>query len=807
MLPISKSFKVKPLALTLALILIPSTYSFAEICGMPTTANPIDLQAYRALVTPLVASMSLQQKIGQMALPDLSILPPQPDHYLTPHVLDLALMKQNAVGAILVNGGETPYECKKDSCSVVTSFDQTTHFTYATLANWQALSSLLNKPNVSVTLDNKDTALIQPLLGTDAVHGNQHVLGEVLFPHNIGLAAAHDPAVFYEAGYWTAQSVKQSGFNWVYAPTVAVSQNPQWGRFYETMGSNLQDVQANAYCYVQGAQAADQGLINGVLATVKHYVGDGATKDGIDEGDVNPVSDLARFYAANMPGYAGAINASVGSAMISYSAVNSKVMSVNKNLLDTLFTGRLNNITYHQPFLGFTVSDYGAIDKAAAQGLPSSPTKMSLNQALADSLNAGMDMVMLAPTTPNMSVPNFIKAVTTLVDNSKQKKLPAVNESVIDEAVTRILAVKYAMGLIRNSDGSLWHSTQKLRSLKGDADHLQAAAAALQAAEKSLVLLKNQHNILPLTPTQFKYIVFVGENILAVQEQGKKHLEVFQDFNNIGAQNGGWTLRWQGFNGNQFWQGANKQTSHASSILEGVSVITAPYQTNLLYTHYQNPLDMKKVQADREQFLAQLKNDLPSMSSANTLIIATLAEVPYAEFMGDINASYCQNNPSDVSKGCLYDLHLNSYLPDQQKASLAVNLDAYSAQIIKILQTRDASIPLVTVLLSGRPVLINQTENGFNPLNNSSAFVAAWLPGTTGGQAIANALFGRYLFCKGKQAQGVCLANSANTLPVDWVANREQLVDYPNYARKGTNLPRYPDPLFSMGDGLATFSS
>lgn len=813
---ISVSYPLKRLVISISLILgiipavpaVPAATMPQSVspCGAPAQFNPLNLRLYRAIVMPIVEKMTLQQKIGQMTLTDLSMLPTQADHYSAPHLIDPALMSQYAVGALLVAGDETPYTCTGERCTAINNATIPGIYEHAIAANWLALANEVGKSNVSVTIGKDNVALIAPLLGTDAVHGNQHVVDQVLFPQNIGLAATHDPAEFYQAGYWTAQSVRATGFNWIFAPTLAVSHNPNWGRYYETMGSDPDLVKTYAYCFVQGAQQSSGGFMHGTLATAKHYLGDGATLNGIDEGN-DSVSDLDRFYRVNSAGYIGAINASVGSSMISYSAVNGLPMSINSTLFSSLYTGQLNGQIYHAPFYGFAVSDYAAVNRIATQGLPTTTNaRPSFNQAMADTINAGMDMIMLSPWTENSTIDNFQKLVTGLVANADKKKAPAIDMNRINEAVVRILAVKYAMGLITNPDGTIWHTQRTLLStVNDDPNNDKAAQAALQAAQKSLVLLKNKDSVLPIQPQQLQYIVLVGEDIIPVQQGTKPQPELFQTFNNIGAQNGGWSLRWQGYEGNEYWLGTHQKMTHASSIVGGISQIVAPYKTQVLYTHYTEPtINMDAVKVQRAQFMAQLKQLLPKMTPHNTVIIASLAEPPYAEFMGDINVPYCANETSSITKGCLYNMHQNPYLPKQQKSTSAVGLDQYSQSIIQLLHEKDTKIPVVSILFSGRPVVINETINQFNPLNDSAAFIAAWLPGTTGGQAIANALFGRYLFCNGKALMnGACPSHSANTLPVDWLKDMSQLTNYPVYS-KGIGVPRYSNPLFAMGYGLAT---
>jgi beta-glucosidase len=807
---------VKPLAAALALLLI-STTSHAQLlgpytCGKGNFTTQVDYSHYAYTIKPIVAHMTLEQKIGQMTLPDLSMLPAQPNHYATPAVLDPAYMQTYALGGILVSGNAAPFNCDNfGHCQLVMNPDVPASFMNATMHNWKTLAKEFSATNVVVDPGNGKLAYIKPLLGTDAVHGNQHVLGEVLFPQNIGLAATHDPKQFYQAGYWTAYSVQQSGFNWIYAPTVAVSQSPNWGRFYETLGSELNALMQYSYCFAGGAQQANVGYIRGTLTTAKHYLGDGGTWDGADEGDVKlNLDDTQNFMNVNTAGYLGAIYGGAGSAMVSYSAINGVPMSINDKFLPTLFTIKIYGYHNSEPFAGFTVSDYGAIDKAASQGLPATPIKMPYQSALAKSLNAGMDMFMLSPWTPNEDVATFQQSVKTLVENSKYNMLPAVSESVIDEAVTRILSVKYALGLIQNDKGKFWNSEaspdqdgQTILDLPLVKEaKAKAAADALQAAEESLVLLKNENNVLPLQAKKIKYVVLVGEDTLPTQNlDGSIVTKVFQNFDNLGAQNGGWTIRWQGFNGNDFWDTKTKQAAHATSILDGINNIVGQ-STQVLYAHYQDATNSDLVAKDRTAFLKQLQTALPNMTSENTVVIAALAEPPYAEFMGDINIPYCQQNSIDASNGCLYNQHLNVYLPKQQKSTSAVSLDSFSQKITSQLQAH--GVPVVTVVLSGRPVIINDTSNGFTPLTDSQALVEAWLPGTSGGQAVANALFGDYLFCHAtSQENGICQIGMPNTLPVDWPANMQQLVNFPVYD-KWTYIPSYRGPLFNMNYGLAT---
>jgi beta-glucosidase len=339
------------------------------------------------------------------------------------------------------------------------------------------------------------------------------------------------------------------------------------------------------------------------------------------------------------------------------------------------------------------------------------------------------------------------------------------------------------------------------------------------------VLLKNEEisynsdniqlkHTLPIDIKKIKNIVLVGEKIIDVQTASQAPLPtLFQDYDNIGVQNGGWTVRWQGFDGNKFWQGENKVTSRASSILDGLNkaIRDSNQDIQLLFPQYTSTTDLLEIDAVREEFLDSLSEI--DLTSENTVIIGVLSEVPYAEFMGDINNPACKNNIEDFMKGCLYNLEkfkLNTYLPRQQIDTLKINFNEFDRMVIDLVKNRDPDIPLVTILFSGRPMIISSDVNDLvpAPLDESDAFIAAWLPGTAGGEAIVDAILGNYLFCEGSfteiNGQKICNEGSSNTLPVDWLRNMDQLQNYPVYEANVQGFPRISDPLFEIGSGLAT---
>ncbi len=780
--------------------------------------NRLDFAMYWPLIDELfLDGMTLDEKLGQMILADLTFLQDGSGQ------IDFSLTSEFNLGGILIDANVVPDG--KGGIST-DSVDEDVYLN-GTMGNWRELSRKIMKAA-------EDARQIPLIIGTDNIHGNQHVVGEVLAPHNIGLAATHDPEIICATAFFNSASVLKSGFNWGFSPTVAVSHNFQWGRAYESLGSVPEDIVEYSINYVFGHQAIDfdEGLIRGTLATTKHLVGDGATFDGIDEGNVH-VNNLNNFLDVNLAGFMGGIEASAGSTMVSYSGVNtmppfndddSVPMSINSTLLQDYVDGD----TLGTPFDGFLVSDFNGVGKAANQGLPTTGTKIPFEDALTRAVNGGIDMIMT--DGKQVGIPDIGSYIGTLRNLVEDNRIPIER---INDAVRRILAVKFAMGLIRtNENGEIVLQYEKgVDQLPGfnrilprvtDASDTEDAAfkTALIAARESLVLLKNDEitnslddsgrsHTLPIDIDKISNVVLVGEKIIDVQTAQAPVRTLFQDYDNIGVHNGGWTIRWQGFEGNKFWQGKNKETSRASSILDALKAAIGNRNIQLLFPEYTSTTDPAEIDAARGEFLDALSE--LDLTSENTVIIGVLSEVPYAEFMGDINNPACKHNIDDFTNGCLYNLiqfKLNTYLPRQQIDTLKVNFTGFDTTVVDAAKNHDPDIPLVTVLFSGRPTIISPDGNDSAPLDESSAFIAAWLPGTSGGEAIVDALFGNYLFCQGMFAeidgQLICNAGSHNTLPVDWLRNMDQLQNYPVYGANVQGFPRIPDPLFEIGYGLAT---
>ena len=302
------------------------------------------------------------------------------------------------------------------------------------------------------------------------------------------------------------------------------------------------------------------------------------------------------------------------------------------------------------------------------------------------------------------------------------------------------------------------------------------------------MLLENEQETLPVDFNSYTHIVLMGE-----REEHEALVNwqtattTFQDFDNIGAQNGGWSVSWQGYNGNFFWSGEHKDRSHASSILDALKARVDSSKTQLLYPTYSNPSDQDAVAQERNSFLSKLAA-LNGEADKRVLVIGVLAENPYSEWMGEINNPFCWGT-SSYAEGCIYNVHANMYMPDQQATEIKVQYSDFAAQVISKIKEVDSSAKMVHVVLSGRPVMMDMKGA------NVDALIAAFLPGTAGGEAIVTALNGEYNF----RQEG-----NANRLPVEWFNSMDSLKDYPIYKAHVKGRPEIPDAKYPIGHGLAT---
>ena len=402
-----------------------------------------------------------------------------------------------------------------------------------------------------------NTRLRIPILfGIDAVHGHNNVLNAVVFPHNIGLGCSRNPSLVEKAARITAREVRATGINWTFAPCVTVPRDERWGRTYEGFGETPELARDLGAAAVRGFQGGDLSNPLSILACAKHFIGDGGTEFGtslktkmLDRGDTKISEQELRTI--HMQGYVSAIKAGVGTIMPSYSSWNGVKCSGSKRLLTEILKGELK-------FDGFLISDYDAIDEMPGD----------FKTQIETSVNAGMDMFMVPKKYRELS--------RLLLELVKEGRVPM---SRIDDAAKRVLRVKFAMGMLDKGRSQM--ADRKLHSSFGSAPHRQAAR---ECVRETLVLLKNNNQLLPLAKS-VKRIVVAGKSA-----------------DDIGNQCGGWTITWQGKSGNVTPGG----TTILKAIRESVSA-----NTDVVYSR-----------------------DGAEITAADAAVVV-VGETPYAEMPGD----------------------------------------------------------------------------------------------------------------------------------------------------------------------------
>jgi len=573
-----------------------------------------------ARVAALLKQLPLEQKVAQMIQADI--------RYVTPEDV-----RTYRLGSILNGGGAFPANNRN-----------------ATIADWVGLADQFYDASMNTA---NGAPAIPVLWGTDAVHGHNNVIGATLFPHNIGLGAAHDPALIERIGAATAEEVAVTGIDWTFAPTLAVVRDDRWGRTYESYSEDPEIVRAYAGKMVSGLQgrAGSPQFLNEhhILATAKHFLGDGGTDNGVDRANVRVSEKQLRDIHAQ--GYLSALQAGVQTVMASYNNWQGLKVHGHQYLLTDVLKTQLG-------FDGLLVSDWNGIDDVQACS----------RESCAQAINAGMDLIMVPQDWKNF-----------LNNTVAQVRVGDIPQARIDDAVTRILRVKLRAGLFDKGKPSA-RALANQRAVIGAAEH---RAVAREAVRKSLVLLKNANNILPLRPNMKVLVAGDGAD-------------------NISKQTGGWTITWQGtLNTNADFPGGTSIYSGIRSAVEGAGG-TSTLSVDGSYT---------------------AKPDVA---------IVVFGENPYAEWHGDIRSL-------DYQHTGLIEYELNQLRPPPESgvsqppfiaaapAGVPVNVQVPSPKDLALIQKlKQAGIPVVTVFLTGRPLVITPE------LNASDAFVVAWLPGTEG---------------------------------------------------------------------------
>lgn len=456
----------------------------ADTNPWPQVAWPLpEDPALEKRITDLMATMTVEEKVGQLVQGDIASITPED-------------LRKYRLGSILAGGNSDPGG----------RYD-------AAPAEWLKLADAFYEASMDTSHGGK---AIPVLFGIDAVHGQSNIIGATLFPHNIGLGAARNPELLHRIGEITALETRATGMEWTFAPTVAVPQDDRWGRTYEGYSESPDVVASYAGVMVEGLQGkvGTPEFLDGrhVIASVKHFLGDGGTTDGKDQGDTKiSETELVRIHNA---GYPPAIAAGAQTAMASFNSVNGEKMHGHKPYLTDALKGRMH-------FGGFVVGDWNGHGQVKGCTTTDCPA----------TINAGLDMAMASD-----SWKGFYETTLAAV------KAGTISQERLDDAVRRILRVKMRLGLFEAGKPST-RAVGGQFALIGAPEH---RAVARQAVRESLVLLKNQGGVLPLSPKQ--HILVAGDGA-----------------NDVGKQAGGWTLNWQGTGTTR------KDFPNADSIFEGIA--------------------------------------------------------------------------------------------------------------------------------------------------------------------------------------------------------------------------------------------
>ena len=430
----------------------------------PEIAYPRVLtEAGEARVQAILARMTVEQKVGQIIQADIASVTPED-------------VRRYRLGSVLNGGNSGP------------GGDD-----LAPAEKWLELADAFYDASMDVAVGEPAIPIVW---GTDAVHGHSNIIGATIFPHNVGLGATRDPELIERIGQVTAVEIRVTGQEWTFAPTVAVPQDYRWGRAYEGYSSDPSLVAAYVGSMIRGLQGppSTSPILAGpyVAASTKHYLADGGTTDGRDQGDA-AISELELRLIHGAP-YIPAIENGVATIMTSFSSWNGVKLSAHRGLVTDVLKGRMN-------FDGMVITDWNAHGQVAGCSNASCPR----------AVDAGIDMFM-APDSWRMFYDSTLAQVrdgTIAMDR-------------LDDAVARVLRLKERLGLFEMGKPSERPLSGEYHLL-GAPDH---RAVAREAVRKSMVLLKNT-GVLPLQP---------GGRILVAGDAA----------NDIARQSGGWTLSWQG---------------------------------------------------------------------------------------------------------------------------------------------------------------------------------------------------------------------------------------------------------------------
>ena len=489
-----------------------------------STLDPLPLDPeIEAQIDDILPKLTLEQKVGQVIQGDTGSLTPED-------------VKKYRLGSVLSGGNSAPGPLP-----------------YAETKAWLEMADKY----YNASIDDEDVEIAIPIIwGIDAVHGHANLKGSIIFPHNIGLGAMNNPDLIEQIASITAHELTVSGHDWTFAPTLAVPQDLRWGRSYEGFSENPDLVQSYGDRIVIGLQGefgSENFMGNGrVISSAKHFLADGATENGVDQGDalINE-KELSKVHAA---GYYSSIPAGVQTVMASFSSWQGRKLHGDKELLTDVLKGKMG-------FNGFVVGDWNGHGQVPG----------CINTDCPQSLNAGLDMYMAPDSWKGLyeSTLQHVKDGTIAIER-------------LDDAVRRILRVKLLSGIFQKGAPST-RANAGNENLLALPEHRDVAR---QAVRESLVLLKNNNQLLPIDPS--KTILVVGDGASSISKAS-----------------GGWTLSWQGTGH------SNDKFPNGESILQGIEKIVDDAGGKLIFSKDGDT----SIKAD--------------------VVIAVYGEDPYAEFQGD----------------------------------------------------------------------------------------------------------------------------------------------------------------------------
>ena len=637
-------------------------------------------------VETLMSDMTLKEKIGQMTQVDRQFLN------------DISDISKYGFGSLLSGGGSTPATNEpKAWADMYDSYQR------------EALKTRLKIPLI---------------YGIDAVHGHNNVVGATIFPHNIGLGATRDAALVESVARATALEVAATGMDWDFAPCLAVPDDYRWGRTYEGFSEDTDLVSQLGGAAVRGYQSTDISNPQSVLACAKHFIGDGGTTFGtwlnnlIDRGNLAISEEELR--KRHLPPFQKAIDEGVATFMAAYNTWNDVKCHANKFLLTDLLKEELG-------FKGFVVSDWAAIEEIPGD----------YKSDIITSINAGIDLVMVPGSLYGQN--HYKTFIKLLKESIEEGSIPM---SRIDDAVNRILSVKYDLGLFNEPYGNIEYASHV-----GSEKHRELARKAVR---KSMVLLKNESNILPLNKNEKLTVVGSGAN-------------------NLGMQNGGWTVEWQG----RFTPDLEIMDEDKNGKVE----------KSELLSFMKEIYDKKFDKGAAENWFKEMDKNSDGQVDQGEMLAFERAKPFQPEGTSILNAiSSALNNKKminydpradNLSKGQTVVAVIGEYpYAEGYGDNPTISLNPFDKAVLQ--KCYEAGSKVIVIMLSGRPLIISEH------IDKWSGFLAAWLPGMAG-EGIADVIFGDH--------------EPTGKLSYSWPKDISQLplnVGDPDY-----------EPLFPFGYGLS----